>query len=168
LTHGGYEKEWYRDGELHRLDGPAYERWKDGKLIWSGWWDSGRPMLEGRIEALKLKKAKRDTHVRRAMSKLKAVHNISSSASSDLPGSMVWAETQGRFIRDGFKNPFMPRSSCLEATYVAPDGSVNTYTRDHLYFIAKGMGLPATRRMNKDELCDLMNYRSPRSSQAPY
>lgn len=150
------KSEWYKDGQLHRTDGPARQEWTYGQLTVSEWYRNGQLVTPGQLRK------------ERVLRKVKAVHNFSQGAKSLAPGSMVWSEAYGRSIKHGYRNPFMPRSSCHTANYVDGDGAVVTYSKDQLYFIAKGMGLPATRKMNKSELCDLMNYRSPRAGEAPF
>jgi hypothetical protein len=151
------EIEWYVNGQLHRADGPAVEHWEyNGRPLKTEWYRNGLLVTPGQLRK------------ERVLRKVKAVHNFSQGAKSLAPGSMVWSEAYGRSIKNGYRNPFMPRSSCNTANYVDGDGAVVTYSKDQLYFIAKGMGLPATRKMTKGELCDLMNYRSPRAGQAPF
>jgi hypothetical protein len=87
------------------------------------------------------------------------------SAFSQIPkgkvGSMVWAETQGNFYaRNGLPEHLKKSSSCMNANYNISKSDLPKYvqyTKDHIYFIAKGLGLPATRAMTKAELCDLVS-----------
>lgn len=92
-----------------------------------------------------------------------------------LPGTMVWADAMGRFHREGGyglqSDLTKSVSSCKESTFIGADKEghyIGKFTRDHLYFIAKGMGFKPTRAMKKAELCQLIVTGKKSFKQAPF
>lgn len=73
-------------------------------------------------------------------------------------GSMVWAEAMGMEMRRGMSSQFKKDISkgCGELKYLDADEVLKEYTKDHLYFIGKGLGLDVTRKMTRPQLCQLI------------
>lgn len=44
----------------------------------------------------------------------------------------------------------------MSSMFMNSAGDLQSFTKDHLYFIAKGMDLHVTRKMNKSELCAII------------
>jgi hypothetical protein len=100
---------------------------------------------------------------RRLGTKALAVHRFKTGALEPSIGSMVWAEHMGDFYAAGAKKKvrmpqkFRTAAACMEAQYQDSEGSIKQFTKDQLYFMGKGMGLPVTRQMTKQELCNLIS-----------
>ena len=73
-------------------------------------------------------------------------------------GGAVWSETMGDFYRIMGRPPFDSHNDCMTKTYMDKNDMKKTYTKEQLYFMAKGMGLSVKRDMNKDELCTIIVY----------
>jgi hypothetical protein len=85
------------------------------------------------------------------------------------PGSMQWAQFMGEAYKMGMtKSVDKIKKKCMTATYIDHKNEIQTYTRDHLYFMAKGMGLKPTRRMTKAEMCYLITHGVRFQRQAPF
>ena len=154
---------WYQYGKLHRLDGPA--EILSNSVKWCIMGECYSTEAEYRKALAKFKaragfKAVRASN--RLMSDIKEI--------SGVPGTMVWANQMGQYhSKHGFGLPkeLRNREQCMNATYSAYVDQANAnedpvemsmkYTKDHLYFIAQGLGLHVTRSMDKATLCELIS-----------
>jgi hypothetical protein len=110
-------------------------------------------------EVKALKEAVKSKNKRKIMKKI-SVGNAFLNYSKGEIGGAVWSQTMGDFYRTMGRNPFSTHADCMTKTYTDKDDIKRAYTKDQLYFIAKGMGLSVKRDMNKDELCGIIVYSS--------
>lgn len=160
LHHDGrmFKQEWYQNGKLHRLDGPA---------VIAAWLPVGNWYIEG--EEYTPAAFKREISRR----KFKKYGNVALAAANfnrgdtEAPGTMQWAYAMGQFQRShGVGLPRELKKDCMNAGYYVyglvgdsqqPEEVLMEYTKDHLYYIASGMGLQVTKDMNKAQLCSLIS-----------
>lgn len=158
-----FEQKWFQNDKLHRLDGPA---------VINGWTPGGKWYIEGKeysaadfIPALR-------TYIYRPKWKksfklITPVTYLDKVSKRAEPGSMKWAYMMGQFQQShGVGLPKELKNNCMNAGYYAyalvgdstqPEEVLMEYTKDHLYYIASGMGLHVTKDMNKSELCSLIS-----------
>lgn len=158
-----FEQKWFQNDKLHRIDGPA---------VINGWTPGGMWYIEGKeysaadfIPALR-------TYIYRPKWKksfklITPVTYLDKVSKRAAPGSMKWAYMMGQFQQShGVGLPKELKNNCMNAEYYAyalvgdstqPEEVLMEYTKDHLYYIASGMGLHVTKDMNKSELCSLIS-----------
>jgi len=160
---------------------PIYETWPGNNI-------SGSVLIELKehinknVERLRILKSGRKK-LRGAQSKIKAISAF--TAQPGKPGGMVWAQELGRtealsreygrgiptdipkltgrgYTGDspevyeyGYKDPL---TNCLEGVYIDETGTLQHYTKDHLYFMATGLGLFPRRNRTKHDLCLLLTF----------
>lgn len=162
------EEKWYKNDVLHRIDGPAEIHYRDdGTKDYELWYIDGRRLTDDEIK--KHKQKRREALRGRTAAKFRAVKKFTEAGRKPKIGSMVWAETYGRYLDTDRPEQFRTREQCTKAVYLDEDGYTRPYTKDQLYFMAKSMDLPATRRMTKSELCQLIATGArPFAKQSPF
>lgn len=156
---------WYVDGKLHRIDGPALAKWKDGTLTSAEWYIDGKfhridgPAYQVLIEELLSEKWYVNGVQHRVDGPAEIFYRDDGTKienwyidGKNLTADEIKKHKQER--REALRG--RTREQCTKTRYLDEDDHTRPYTKDQLYFMAKGMNLPATRRMTKDELCQLI------------
>jgi len=72
------------------------------------------------------------------------------------PGSMQWAYMMGEAMQSFPMDLKRIAGNCMDARWEDTQGQLHVYTKDQLYYMAKGMDLDVTRNMKKQEICNII------------
>jgi hypothetical protein len=135
--------------ELRRVEGVMVER-----VILE------RERVERALDFLRRKKVRQN--IKKILHKSGTIGSLSKRGKEGKVGSMVWAEAQGKYYRrNGLPEKLRTFRGCMNANFNTSRGVLPRYVqygKTHIYFIAKGLGLPVTRDMTKGELCAMLQH----------